>query len=124
MNTIRTVLFDLDGTLIDSKALILSSFRHTLESHRGVAPPDDEWLATMGQPLLTQLRGFASDEDEVQAMLATYLEHNYEHHDQMVQPYPGVSDTLRRLHEDGYPLGIVTSKKLEGTRRGLRRCGR
>lgn len=123
MTPIRTVLFDLDGTLIDSKALILSSYRHTLETHRGVAPSDDEWLATMGQPLVTQLRGFASDEAEVEAMLSTYLAHNLEKHDQMVLPYPGIAETLERLREDGYPLGIVTSKKLEGTRRGLRRCG-
>lgn len=123
MTPIRTVLFDLDGTLIDSKALILCSYRHTLETHRGVAPSDDEWLATMGQPLVTQLRGFASDEAEVEAMLSTYLAHNLEKHDQMVLPYPGIAETLERLREDGYPLGIVTSKKLEGTRRGLRRCG-
>lgn len=123
MTPIQTVLFDLDGTLIDSKELILSSFRHTLEKHRGVAPPDHEWLATMGQPLITQLRGFTADEAEVEAMLATYIEYNFEKHDEMVSPYPGVAENLARLRESGYPLGIVTSKKREGTMKGLRRCG-
>lgn len=123
MSRVRTVLFDLDGTLIDSKDLILSSFRHTLETHRGTAPPDETWLATMGRPLVTQLRGFAADEEEVEAMLETYLDHNLTHHDDLVRGYDGVTETLERLRGEGYPLGIVTSKKLEGTRRGLRRCG-
>lgn len=122
MSRIRTVLFDLDGTLIDSKDLILSSFRHTLETHRGSAPPDDAWLATMGRPLVVQLRDFSSDEAEVEAMLATYLEHNFAHHDGLVRSYPGVTDTVDRLREAGYALGIVTSKQLRGTLRGLRSC--
>jgi len=116
-------MFDLDGTLIDSKELILSSFRHTMETHLGSAPSDDAWLATMGRPLVVQLRDFAVDEAEVEAMLATYLEHNLEHHDRVVRPYPGISDTVRQLRDGAYILGIVTSKRLEGTLRGLRRCG-
>ena len=123
MSRIRTILFDLDGTLIDSKDLILSSFRHTMETHRGSALPDEAWLATMGRPLVVQLREFASDEAEVEAMLATYLEHNLSHHDGMVRSYPGIADTVSRLRDDGYALGIVTSKQLKGTLRGLRSCG-
>lgn len=120
---IRTVLFDLDGTLIDSKELILSSYRHTMRRHRGESPPDSEWLATMGTPLLSQLRAFARDEREAREMMATYVEHNHRLHDRMVRPYAGIRQALSRLSEGGFRLGIVTSKRREGTEMGLRACG-
>ena len=44
----RTVLLDLDGTLIDSEELILASFRHTMREHRGRVPPDDAWKGKVG----------------------------------------------------------------------------
>ena len=122
-HTPTTVLFDLDGTLIDSISLILSSYRHTLRVHRGETPSDDVWLAGLGTPLWTQFRLFTDDEDEIAAMVATYREHNFAHHDAMVQPYDGVLDAVHALHTRGARLGIVTSKKREGATRGLRHCG-
>ncbi len=118
-----TVLFDLDGTLIDSIELILSSYRHTLTVHRGSSPSDDVWLAGLGTPLRAQFRAFTCDEDEIAAMVATYREHNLANHDAMVRPYPGVRQAVAALHAGGARLGIVTSKTREGARRGLRRCG-
>ena len=120
---LRTVLFDLDGTLIDSIELILSSYRHTLLKHRGETPPNDVWLAGLGTPLWTQFRLFTDDPDEIAAMVETYREHNFAHHDAMVRPYAGVREAVAALHDRGVPLGIVTSKKREGATRGLRRCG-
>ena len=118
-----TVLFDLDGTLIDSIELILSSYRHTLTVHRGSTPTDDVWLAGLGTPLRAQFRAFTSDEDEITAMVATYREHNLANHDAMVRPYPGVRPAVSTLHAAGVGLGIVTSKTREGAQRGLRHCG-
>lgn len=117
------VLFDLDGTLIDSIDLILSSYRHTMQTHRGTPPPDSVWLAGLGTPLWTQFRKFTDDEAEVAAMVETYRTHNLAHHDRMVRPYPGVLDAVRQLHAAGRRLGIVTSKKHDGAERGLRHCG-
>ncbi|MFQ5888938.1 MAG: HAD-IA family hydrolase [Gemmatimonadota bacterium] len=119
----RTILFDFDGTLVDSLELILSSFRHTLRIHTGSVPPDAAWLATMGTPLLAQLREFASDEGEVRQMMATYLRYNLEMHDAMIRAFPGVRETLEHIATDGYRLGIVSSKLSDGVRLGLRACG-
>ena len=117
------VLFDLDGTLIDSIELILSSYRHTMLSHRGTTPPDAVWLAGLGTPLWTQFRKLTDNDAEVAAMVETYRRHNLAHHDRMVRPYPGVVDAVRQLYAAGRALGIVTSKKRDGARRGLRHCG-
>ena len=118
-----TVLFDLDGTLIDSIELILSSYRHTMQIHRGDPMPDDLWLAGLGTPLRMQFRHFTEDPAEIEQMIATYREHNLAHHDRMVTAYPGALDTLRRLKESGIRLGIVTSKNDRGLARGLSLCG-
>ena len=117
------VLFDLDGTLIDSRELILGSFRHTMETHLGWVPPDEAWLANMGKPLITQLREFAGDESQALAMMETYREHNARTHEVALRPFPGMADSLRRLRAAGYQLGVVTSKLGDIPRRGLETCG-
>lgn len=118
-----TVLFDLDGTLIDSIELILQSYRHTLTVHRGTTPNDDVWLAGLGTPLRSQFRAFTDDEVEIEAMIATYREYNLENHDAMVREYPGARDAVARLQARGCRLGVVTSKMRAGAFRGLGLCG-
>jgi pyrophosphatase PpaX len=119
----QTVLFDLDGTLIDSEELILASFRHTLRTHRDAVPPDEVFRVTIGQPLVVQFRSWARDDEELDAMIRTYVEHNRARHDSMVRPFPGVDPVLERLRREGVRLGIVTSKRGQIAERGLRRCG-
>jgi pyrophosphatase PpaX len=118
-----TVLFDLDGTLIDSIELILSSYRHTLETHRGTRLPDEFWLRGIGTPLRAQLSRLSDDPEELDAMVATYRAHNLAHHDRMVCAYDGVAAALERLAAAGCAMAVVTSKLKQGALRGLERCG-
>ena len=119
MPAIRTVLFDLDGTLIDSVRLILDSYHHTLATH-GLPPrSDDEWLAGVGTPLTVQFADWRDDPATLQALIATYREYNLKHHDRMVTVYPGVVEVVRALKADGVATGLVTSKNRVGALRGL-----
>ena len=120
---VRTVLFDLDGTLLDSVPLILSAYRHVMALHLGHVPPDGPFLAGIGTPLITQLRGFGRDEDEVQGMLVDFRAYFTEHHDTGIRFFPGAADVVRSLHAAGVPLGLVTSKKQASSRRGLAMLG-
>jgi pyrophosphatase PpaX len=120
---LQTFLFDLDGTLIDSVDLIMRSFRHTMITHRGDAPPQEVWLRGLGTPLWSQLKEFTQDQAEIDAMVATYREFNHANHDQMVQRYPGLLEAIQQLRADGKALGVVTSKMRAGTVRGLTCCG-
>jgi pyrophosphatase PpaX len=119
---IRAVLFDLDGTLIDSERLILSSYRHTMQEHLGHVPPEEIWKSTIGQPLVVQMKMFARSEDQAAAMIQTYVDHNLAHHDDYVLPFPGVRSVVEVVRESGRSLGIVTSKKRRATHMGLARC--
>jgi pyrophosphatase PpaX len=116
----KTYLFDLDGTLLDSIELILTSFHHTSRVHLGRELSDEYWLAGVGTPLRTALSRVANSEEELDALLDTYREFNLEHHDRMAKPYPGVVEVVRKLHRDGAKLALVTSKLSRGANRGLR----
>jgi pyrophosphatase PpaX len=120
---IDTILFDLDGTLIDSIELIRLSYVHALKVHRDIAPPHDFWLAGLGRPLRWQFAQFTADEREIEAMVATYRTYNLARHDEMVTAFSGAVEAVRALKARGAKLGIVTSKFREGAFRGLRHAG-
>lgn len=120
---IRAVLYDFDGTLADSTELIMRCYRHTMATHLGQAPPDEEWLRGFGTPLETQIARFARTPAEQQAMLATYREHQDELHDTLVRPFPGAVETVAELERRGVALALVTSKLRRGTLRGMDLCG-
>jgi pyrophosphatase PpaX len=103
------VLFDLDGTLIDSIELLLSSSRHAFEG-RSRAPTTEEWVQGIGTPLVEQLRQFTDTEEEVALLLDRYRSYQREHHDRLTRCYDGVPDVVAELFDRGHPLAIVTSK--------------
>jgi pyrophosphatase PpaX len=116
-------LFDLDGTLIDSVALILGSFHHTRERHYGDRLSDDYYLTTLGMPLRDSFARMASSPDEVEALVRTYVEYNLTHHDSMVRPYDGVVAMVGALVKRRAHLAVVTSKLGKTARRGLAVAG-
>lgn len=119
----RAVLFDLDGTLIDSIGLILASYHHTLAAH-GLPPVTDaEWLAGVGTPLRVQLARFAPTPAHMDALVETYRAYNLDNHDAMVRPYPAIVPLVQRIRGAGFRTAVVTSKNVEGTRRGLALAG-
>jgi pyrophosphatase PpaX len=120
---LEAVLFDLDGTLLDSMELIRRSYAHALRVHRGVEPEHAAWLEGIGRPLRWQFARHARDAAEVEAMIATYRAYNLAHHDASVAAFPGAIEAVRALAARGLGLAIVTSKLRHGALRGLARGG-
>ena len=118
-----TVLFDLDGTLIDSIELILRSFEHTWSEHGRPACSRSEWLRGVGRPLRSHFADYVEDPDEIEAIIATYRKYNHAHHDDLVSAFPGVHEALAALSSRGIRFGIVTSKARQIAYRGLTECG-
>jgi pyrophosphatase PpaX len=103
------VLFDLDGTLIDSGAIILASFRHATQSVLGREIPDRELVASApGSTLEVQMSAF--DADRVDELVAAYRAHNTPLHDEL-ECCRGMEDVLRELKAQGRRLGVVTAKR-------------
>lgn len=120
---IRAVLYDFDGTLADSTELIMRCYRHTMTTHLGDCPPDEEWLSGFGTPLETQIARFSRSDEETAAMLETYRDYQNAHHDDLLRPFPGAAETVAELERRGVALAIVTSKYRRGTLRGMELCG-
>lgn len=121
LGTVEVVLFDLDGTLIDTIDLILASMRHATRVVLGEALPDQVLLHNVGVPLRVQMREF--DVDRCEELLSCYREHNAVVHDELVEEYPGVGDGLKALVDQGYRLAVVTSKSGPVALRGLQAFG-
>src|SRR5919198_1547024 len=103
------VLFDLDGTVIDSGAIILASMRHATQTVLARDFSDEELMAAVGGPgLERQMRALAPD--RVEELVRTYREHNEPLHDQLTC-CAGMDDVLVRLEREGRRLGIVTAKR-------------
>lgn len=116
--TLPAVLFDMDGTLLDSIALILGGADFAFEG-RTRRPSRAEWQALIGTPLDTMLARWAADVADIAVLRARYRQYQFEHHDRLVRLYDGVDATLRRLHAAGHPLAIVSSKLDVGIRRSM-----
>ncbi|HYC49776.1 MAG TPA: HAD-IA family hydrolase [Gemmatimonadaceae bacterium] len=117
------VLFDLDGTLIDSIELILNSARYAFRERQGYVPSDAEWLTGVGIPLVNMFRRYESDESRVEALIARYREYQLQHHDRLVRCYDAVVETVDHIRAAGHPVAIVTSKAGWLAQRGLEHVG-
>jgi pyrophosphatase PpaX len=103
------VLFDLDGTVIDSGAIILASMRHAAKEVLGADVPDEQLMAAVGGPgLEAQMRTIAPD--RVDELVNVYRAHNEPLHDEL-QCCAGMEDVLVQLKEQGRRLGVVTAKR-------------
>jgi len=104
-----TVLFDLDGTLIDSGEIIISSFRHATQTVLEREIPDEVLAAAVGgSNIYEQMRAF--DEERADELVRVYREHNEPLHAEL-ECCTGMLDVLDRLHAEGRRLGIVTAKR-------------
>jgi pyrophosphatase PpaX len=104
------VLFDLDGTLIDSGAMILSSFRHATRTVLRRDVPDEQLQAAvgLGAGLTEQMTHFGTE--HVDELVRAYRDHNAPLHEELA-PCAGVLELLPRLHDEGRRLGVVTAKR-------------
>jgi len=106
----RVVLFDLDGTVVDSGGIILASMRHATRTVLGREFSDEALMAAVGGPGLEhQMRVFGGDV-HVEELIRVYREHNEPLHDEL-RCCTGMDDVLVALKEQGRRLGIVSAKR-------------
>ena len=115
---INTILFDLDGTLIDTNELIIESFLHTLGSYYPEKYKRDDVLPFMGPTLRETFESI--NPEKVDEMIERYREFNISNHDLLVKEFPGVFETVQQLKQAGFKIGIVTTKVLKTVEKGLK----
>ena len=103
------VLFDLDGTVIDSGAIILASMRHAAETVVGGTYSDAELMKAVGGPGLEAQMG-ALDPERIDELVRVYRAHNEPLHETL-ECCAGMDTVLATLKEQGRRLGIVTAKR-------------
>ncbi len=102
------ILFDLDGTLVDTVTLIRESHRHAVRTVLGQEFSDARLVANVGRPLLEQMEAFSPDRAE--ELYRVYREWNHAHTAELIASYDGITPLLRQLRAVGRQLALVTSK--------------
>jgi|SRR5690625_4415938 len=113
---IDTVLFDLDGTLVDSNELIQKSFEYTFHYY-GYSFTKEEILQFNGPPLLKTFTDL--NPELAEEMINTYRKHNHKYHNEYVKLFPNVKETLEKLQENEIRMGIVSAKMRDGVELAL-----
>lgn len=117
-----TVVFDLDGTLLDSVALIVDSYQHTFRTMLGHSWDDVvEIRSWIGTPLVVVFERILPGRAE--EMIDVYTRWNIANTPRYVRPYPGVLDMLTALTDAGVDIGVATSKRRPAAEAGMAHAG-
>lgn len=109
---IEAVLFDFDGTIVDTTELIYESMRLATGEVLGRDLARETLMANVGQPLPRQMELLADGRPEkTEKLLEVYLHHNEELHEGLIREFPNVGTSLARLREADLRLAVVTSKR-------------
>ena len=107
------LIFDLDGTLVDSKKDLVNAVNAT-RAHMGMHALTDETVASYvgnGAPvLIRRALGPQATEDEVKEALEFFIEYYRDHALDYTRPYDGVEQSLARLHHGGIGMAVLTNK--------------
>lgn len=114
---IKLILFDLDGTLLYTNDLVIKTFQYTLKNILNREITREELIPYFGEPLVVTLERFSKE--NVDTLVKTYRDYNHKYHDELTTIFPGVREALQELKDQGYLLGVVTSKLNHVAQRGL-----
>jgi len=115
------VVFDLDGTVVDTVELIVESFRYATRTVLGVVLPDEVITAGVGQPLMIQMEHLSAE--HARELYDIYREYNHRRHDELIRGYSGITELLDGLRAAGRRIGLVTSKSRDTTQMAFRAVG-
>ena len=117
------LIFDLDGTLLDTEESIVASFEEVLAVHRpDLVLTEQDKISFLGPTLKESFEKYCPGQD-TQALIKEYKEKNRQAHlDGRVKPIKGVPELLEYLKEEGYPIAIASSKTTDTIKLGLSVC--
>ncbi len=115
---INTILWDFDGTLVDTNELIIASWQHTYRHFLGYEKPVEVITRCFGEPLLVTLeREFPEVSPEESSMV--YRKYQKEMSEELIKAVPGIPEAIESFRSLGLKQCIVTSRTGESTKRYL-----
>ena len=118
MNKIDTVLFDFDGTVMDTNNVILMSWQHTFRTLRGREADQKTIVKTFGEPLELTMKKFFPEVPAEKA-LEVYRSFHRDNFGELIDLFPGMRELLTEVKRRGYKTGLVTSRLYNTTMQGL-----
>jgi phosphatidylglycerol---prolipoprotein diacylglyceryl transferase len=113
------LLFDLDGTLLDTEPAILETYRHLFEKYRTVEEfAREKQLEVLGPPLAKMFPIYFPDKN-TDDLIKEYREYNFKIHPEFVKPMNNCEELLKSCKEQGYKIGVVSTKFKDGVKLGL-----
>lgn len=122
MGKITTVLYDYDGTLMDTNQIIIDSWQHTFMTLEGKKHPEEEIYATFGEPLRDSMEAMFPDQDPDKAV-DIYREYQYGHYESQIKMCPNAIVMLTMIKAAGYKSALVTARLKYTTMKGLEKFG-
>ena len=117
------LLFDLDGTLLDTEPLIRESFKYVFKKYKpDYELTEEDLLSFVGPPLEGSFRRFF-DESMIEELVSCYREYNIAHHEEWVKPLPHAKELISKWKQEGYRIGVVSAKYRDVVELGLNVCG-
>ncbi len=104
------ILFDFDGTIMDTEPIVKKGIIQVIKNHKPEVEIDDQMANDFVGPPLTTTFGKFFKEDQIQTLIDEYRTINNAMHKDHVQPIDGAIEVLKTLKEQGYTLGVVSSK--------------
>ncbi len=118
----KAIVFDLDGTLVDSLPDIVASFKHSFAAMNLPVPSSKEVQSEIGKPLEEMYSRFAPS-SKVMALCNEYRRHYPQHFTDSSSPFPGVLSLLKTLRQRGYKTAVATTKRSEMAQKFVRALG-
>lgn len=120
MKKVNTVMFDFDGTIMDTNDIILNSWNYTFNKLRGHDADKKLMLEHFGEPLeLSMKKFFDADGDQVKEYIDIYRSYQTDNFVNEIKLFPGVIEMLESLKNSGYTLALVTSRLKHTTMQGV-----
>lgn len=116
----EAILFDFDGTLINTNDLIFTSYRYAFKTVQNREISMEEMIGMYGRPLAQTLEAYGDDKDE---LTRVYREFNSKMHDELIKKFDGAAEGVKKLKELGMKMAIVTSKRIDMLKKGIEFLG-
>ena len=116
------ILFDLDGTLLDTEEVIFASYKHVFSKYKPELEITEEQMLEFLGPPLSESMAKHLPEFDVEELIDCYRKFNIENHKKYVKAFPYAKECIVKLKEEGYTLGIVSTKFKDVIELGLECC--